>query len=188
MQKFFPPIIIICAPSIIIFHLPICFAAFILVKVLENGKEVEKQIKDVKKDEMVLVHNGKEKRYAKVEDNKLTEGDFEFYEVKAKDLKDPSKTKEVTITPEHVMITFDDKKEIKLVAAKDLKGNEILDTEDGFYQIYEINKKILKNKYTLSVKGGVVFANGIFTSSICSGDNAQYLLPSLEEWKKYQSE
>ena len=58
-----------------------------------------------------------------------------------------------------------------------------------FWFIMEKKKDMLKkNKYTLSVKGGVVFANGIFTSSICSGDNAQYLLPSLEEWKKYQSE
>ena len=185
MQAYLNPAFIFYAPLLYILK---CFFGNTKVKVLENGKEVEKQIKDVKKDEMVLVHNGKEKRYAKVEDNKLTEGDFEFYEVKAKDLKDPSKTKEVTITPEHVMITFDDKKEIKLVAAKDLKGNEILDTEDGFYQIYEINKKILKNKYMLSVKGGCVFANGIFISTICSGDNAKDLKPTLEEWKKLQDE
>ena len=40
----------------------------------------------------------------------------------------------------------------------------------------------------LSVKGGVVFANGIFISTICSGDNARDLKPTLEEWKKLQSQ
>ena len=187
MQTYLNPVMLAYGVIIIVVKI-ICFAGNTLVTVLENGKEVEKEIKDVKKDEMVLVHNGKEKRYAKVEDNKMTEGDFEFYIVKAKDLKDPTKTKEVTITPEHIMITFDEKKEIKLLPAKDLKGNEIIDTEDGFHQIYEISKTKLKNKYMLSVKGGVVFANGIFISTICSGDNARDLKPTLEEWKKYQSE
>ena len=185
MQTYLNPGFILYLPLIIILK---CFTGNTLVKVLENGKEVEKEIKDVKKDEMVLVHNGKEKRYAKVEDNKMTEGDFEFYVVKVQDLKDPSKTKEVTVTPEHVMITFENKNEMKLIVAKDLKGDEIVDTEDGFHQIYEISKKTLKNKYMLTVKGGIVFANGIFISTICSGENARDLKPTLEEWKKLQSE
>ena len=137
MQSYLHPAFIVYKIIIII----ICFAEDTIVKVLENGKDVIKKIKDVKKDEMVLVYNGKEKRYAKVIDNKVTEGDFEFYVIKAKSLKDPSKTKEVKVTPEHIMITFDDKKEIKLVVAKDLKGNELIDTEDGFHQIYEIGKE-----------------------------------------------
>ena len=103
-------------------------------------------------------------------------------------MKNPSKTKEVTVTPEHVMITFENKNEMKLIVAKDLKGDEIVDTEDGFHQIYEISKKTLKNKYMLTVKGGIVFANGIFISTICSGENARDLKPTLEEWKKLQSE
>ena len=187
MQTYLNPVMLSYGIIIIIIKI-ICFAGNTLVKVLENGKEVEKEIKDVKKDEMVLVHNGIEKRYAKVLDNKTKEGEFEFYIVKAKDLKDPSKTKEVTITPEHIMITFDEKKEIKLMAAKDLKGDEIIDTEEGFHQIYEINITKLNNKYMLSVKGGCVFANGIFISTICSGDNARDLKLTLEEWKKLQSE
>ena len=187
-MQIFPPIIIACGPVAIVIHLPLCFEGNTTVKVLENGKEVEKEIKDVKKDEMVLVHNGKEKRYAKVEDNKITEGDFEFYVVKVRDLKDSSKTKEITITPEHNMIILDENKNIKLVSAMDLKDNEIMDSEDGLCQIYEISKKTLKNKYSLSVKGGCVLANGIFTSSICSENNAQLLKPTLKDWKKYHSE
>jgi hypothetical protein len=187
MQSYLNPAFVIYGTIVIIIRI-ICFAGNTLVKVVENGKEIEKEIKDVKKDEMVLVHNGYEKRYAKVLDNKKSEGEFEFFVIKAKNVKDPSKTKEVTITPEHIMITFDDKKEIKLVVAKDLKGDEIIDTEEGFHQIYEIEKKKLKDKYMLSVKGGCVFANGIFISTICSGDNAKDLKPTLEEWKKLQRE
>ena len=42
------------------------------------------------------------------------------------------------VAGEHVMITFDEKKEYKLKLTKQLKGNEIVDTDDGFYKIYEI--------------------------------------------------
>ena len=38
---------------------PFCFSGNTLVKVLENGKEIEKQIKDIRKDDLVLVHSGK---------------------------------------------------------------------------------------------------------------------------------
>ena len=185
-MQIFPPVVIICGGFVIVVHLPICFFGNTKVKVLENGKVIEKEIKDLNIGDMVLVHSGNEKRYAKVLDNQITKGDFEYYEVKVKSLKDPSKTKEVIITPEHIMITLDEKKEIKLVAAKDLKGNEIMDTEDGLYQVFEIGKKTLKNKYSLSVKGGCVLANGIFISSICSGNNAKLLKPTLEEWEKFQ--
>ena len=64
MQTYLNPGFILYFPLFFILR---CFTGNTLVKVLENGKEVEKEIKDVKKDEMVLVHNGKEKRYAKVE-------------------------------------------------------------------------------------------------------------------------
>ena len=186
MQSYLNPVALTYV-IIIVFKI-ICFAGNTLVKVLEDGKEIEKEMKDIKKDDMVLVHNGNEKRYVKVRDIKSTEGEFEFLIVKARDLKDPSKTKEVTITPEHIMITFDEKKEIKLLPAKDLKGNEIIDTEEGFHQIYEISKTKLNGKYQIGVRGGCIFANGIFISTICSGENAQDLKPTLEEWKKLQSE
>ena len=167
---------------------PFCFSGNTLVKVLENGKEIEKQIKDIRKDDLVLVHSGKEKIYNKVLENKLTEGEIEFYLVRVKSLEDPSKLKEISVTPEHLMIVLDEKKEVKTVAAKNLKGDEIMDSEDGLCQVYEISKKTLKNKYTLSVKGGCILANGIFTSSICSGDDAKLLKPTLEEFKKFHLE
>ena len=189
-MQFFPGYIIVCVGAIIVIHLPppFCFAGNTLVKVLENGKEIEKQIKDIRKDDLVLVHSGKEKTYNKVLENKVTEGEIEFYVVRVKSLEDPSKLKEISVTPEHLMIVLDEKKEVKTVAAKNLKGDEIMDSEDGLCQVYEISKKTLKNKYTLSVKGGCILANGIFTSSICSGDDAKLLKPTLEEFKKFHLE
>ena len=181
----FPLPIIIAYKVVIII---VCFADDTLVKILENGKEVIKKVSDIKKDEMALVFEGKDKKYAKVIDNKVTEGDFEFYVIKTKSIKDPNKQKEIKVTGEHVMVTFNDKKEHKLILAKELKGNEIVDTDDGFYKIYEIGKEIRKNKYMLSVKGGAVLANGIFVSTICSDNDAKIIEPTLEEWEKYQNE
>jgi hypothetical protein len=178
------PIIVLYKVVIII----ICFADNTLVKILENGKEVLKKVSEVKKDEMALVFDGKEKKYAKVIDNKVTEGEFEFYIIKVRSINDENKTKELKVTGEHVMITFDEKKEHKLIIAKELKGNEIVDTDDGFYKIYEIGKEIRKNKYMLSVKGGAVLANGIFVSTVCSDNDAKVIKPTLEEWEKYQNE
>jgi hypothetical protein len=39
----------------------------------------------------------------------------------------------------------------------------------------------------LSVKGGVVLANGIFVSTICSDKEAKVIKTTLEEWEKYQN-
>jgi len=52
MQTYLHPVLLAYGTIIIIIKI-ICFAGNTLVKVLENGKEVEKEIKDVKKDEMV---------------------------------------------------------------------------------------------------------------------------------------
>ena len=101
-------------------------------------------------------------------------------------INEPKKTKEIKVTGEHVMITFENNKEIKLFNAQDLKGDEYIDTDDGLYQVYEINKELGEDKYKLIVNGGVVYANGIFISTICSKDQAKIIKPSLEEWKQYQ--
>ena len=48
-MQIFPPIIIACGGVATVIHLPLCFEGNTSVKVLENGKEIEKEIKDVKK-------------------------------------------------------------------------------------------------------------------------------------------
>ena len=57
------------------------------------------------------------KKYAKVLDNKASEGENEFYIIKVKSIKNENKIKELKVTGEHVMITFDEKKEYKLILA-----------------------------------------------------------------------
>ena len=135
---------------------------------------------------MVLVYNGKQKKFAKVLKNIKIEGKHEFYNIKMKSIKNNIKTKEIKVTGEHVMITFNKNKEIKLVNAEDLKGNEFIETDDGLYQIYEINKEINDNKYNLIANGGVVYANGILVSTVWSKEEAKIIKPTMEEWKKFQ--
>ena len=77
---------------------------------------------------MALVYNGKQKRFAKVLKNIKIEGKHEFYNIKMKSIKNNVNTKEIKVTGEHVMITFDKNKEIKLVNAQDLKGSDFIET------------------------------------------------------------
>ena len=181
-----PAIIIVCTVIIKI----ICFANDTIVKILENGKEIIKKMSDVKINDMVLVHNGNEKKFAKVLRNDKIEGEHEFYIIKIRDINNHNKIKELKVTGEHVMITYENKniEEIKLILAKNLEGNEYMETEDGLYEIYDIKKEIRKEKYFLVVKGGVVYANEIFVSTICSEDKAKVMKPSMEEWNKFQKE
>ena len=45
------------------------------------------------------------------------EGKHEFYNIKMKNIKNNIKTKEIKVTGEHVMITFNKNKDIKLINA-----------------------------------------------------------------------
>ena len=166
----------------------ICFSRDTYIVVLWNNKIITKKISQIRKGDMVLAYNGNEKKFAKVLDNIKVEGKHEFYGIKARKINESEKTKEIKVTGEHMMITFDDNNEIKLINAQDLKGNEYIETDDGLYQIYEINKEIDEDKYNLVVNGGVVYANGIFISTICSKEKekAKIIKPTLEEWQNYQ--
>ena len=163
-----------------------CFSDGTRIVVQENNEIVTKEIKEIKKDDKVLVYNGKQKKFAKVLKNIKIEGKHEFYEIKMKNLKNPEKTKEIKVTGEHIMITFNENKEIKLINAQDLKGNEYIETDEGLYQVYEINKEINENKYNLIVNGGVVYANGILISTVCSKEKAKIIKPTMDEWKQFQ--
>ena len=163
-----------------------CFSDGTRIVVQENNEIVTKEIKEIKKDDKVLVYNGKQKKFAKVLKNIKIEGKHEFYEIKMKNLKNPEKTKEIKVTGEHIMITFSENKEIKLINAQDLKGNEYIETDEGLYQVYEINKEINENKYNLIVNGGVVYANGILISTVCSKEKAKIIKPTMDEWKQFQ--
>ena len=177
-----PGLIIICKIVVKIF----CFSIDTNFTIRENNKDIKKQINEVKEGDSILVHMGEEKRYAKVLSNQKVDGKYEFYHIKLKSLKEPEKTKEIKVTGEHIMITFGKKDEINLVHAKNLQVNEFMETDDGLYKIYEITKEIEESKYFLFVKGGVVYANNIFVSTICSDEKAQIIKPTKEEWQKFQ--
>lgn len=162
----------------------LCFSEDTYITVYENNNEVRKKITEVKNDDKVLAYNGKEKKYAKIVKNVKIEGRHEFYVIKMKNVNNSEETKEIKVTGEHVMITFNNDKVMSLVNAQDLKGNELIDTDDGLYQIYEIDKETLDNKYNLVVKGGVVYANGVYVSTICSKDKAKIIETNSEEWDK----
>ena len=133
-----------------------CFADGTRIVVQEDNRIITKNINEIKKDDMVLVYNGKQKRFAKVLKNIKIEGKHEFYNIKMKSIKNNVNTKEIKVTGEHVMITFDK------------------------------NKEINDNKYNLVVNGGVVYANGILVSTVCSKEEAKIIKPTMEEWKKFQ--
>ena len=48
-MQIFPPIIIACGGVVIVIHLPLCFKGNTSVKVLKNGKEIEKRNKGCEK-------------------------------------------------------------------------------------------------------------------------------------------
>lgn len=121
----------------------------------ESDGYVTKKISEIHKGDMVLVYNGKEKRFAKVLDNVKIGGNHEFYKIIMKKINDSEKNEGNRVTCEHIMITFDEDKELKLINAKDLKGNECMDTNDGLYKIYEINKEMGGKKYNSKWRCGV---------------------------------
>ena len=94
-----------------------CYADGTRIVVQENNRIFTKNIHEIKKDDMVLVYNGKQKKFAKVLKNIKIEGKHEFYNIKMKNIKNNIKTKEIKVTGEHVMITFNKNKDIKLINA-----------------------------------------------------------------------
>ena len=114
-----------------------CFEENTIIKVLENNKEISKPIK-------------------KYED------DFEFYEIKAK-LGDKVKT--IVVTGNHIMICYDkNMSQARYMTAENVTKNDYFYTVDGLYQIYEINIKTKKNKYSLGVEEGAIMASDILVT------------------------
>ena len=52
--------------------------------VLEKNEECKKSVCEIRKGDLVLTFDGKEKVFSKVIENKLNEGIFEFYEIQLK--------------------------------------------------------------------------------------------------------
>lgn len=182
------PFIILCLPlSIIVIIKPLCFHRRTKVKVLEGGKIVEKDIKDVKSGDMVLSQHGDKVKMVKVDRNEEVEGEFDFFVFKLKSSE--GKSKELSVTENHIMIVYDENGEnMRLAKAKDIKQGEHFWTEDGLMEISEIQHEKDDKKYNLVVEQGTIYASGVFVSSLCVDNlkDLKVLDPSTKEFKSYE--
>merc|ERR1711971_446562 len=75
--------------------------------------------------------------------------------------------KHITVTSPHLMITKSDK-EMKMVAAKDLRLLDEMAFDDGSYsEIEKIEDVVLAVKVNIETSTGLLFANGLLTSGMC---------------------
>ena len=138
-----------------------CFSTNTKMIVLEKNEECKKSVSEIRKGDLVLTFDGKEKVFSKVIENKLNEGIFEFYEIQ---LKNGSN---ISVTGNHTMIVFDkDAKEIKFKFACELKVGDLLRTKDGLHEIMKINNEMKYNSYQISTEKGTVLANDVLVSTI----------------------
>ena len=143
------------------FSTPMCFSTNTKMIVLDNDKECIKIASEIRKGDLVLTFDGKEKVFTKVMDTKKNEGIFEFYEMKLKNGKN------ISVTGNHTMIVFDkNTKEIKFKYACELKEGDLLRTNDGLFEIMKINNEMMYNSYEISTEKGTVLANDVLVSTI----------------------
>ena len=136
-----------------------CFATNTQMIVLVNNEECKKSVDEIKKGDLVLTFDGKNKIFSKVIENKKNEGIFEFYEIQLKDGKN------ISVTGNHTMIVFDNNT-IKFKYACELKEGDLLRTNDGLHEISKINNEMMYNSYKISTEKGTVLANDVLVSTI----------------------
>jgi hypothetical protein len=154
-----------------------CFEENTSIKVLENNKEINKPISEIKLNDLVLTYENGNKKYTKVNFFKKYEDNFEFYEIKAK-LGDKVKT--IVVTGNHIMICYDkNMSEARYLTAEKVTKDDYFYTVDGLYQIYEINVKTKRNKYSLGVEEGAIIASDILVT--CFNYNDVNKSTSIEE-------
>jgi len=159
-----------------------CFSRNTKIIVNENNKIIEKNIYEIKKDDLILTLVNGEKKFTKVKYTKEYDEEFEFYEFKC--MKD-GKMKSITVTGNHIMIVYNNNNEMKYKTADKIVKNEYFDTTDGLYQIIEINIYNKKYKYALGVDEGKIIADDILVSCLNMNDVTKNL--SVEDMVlKYQ--
>jgi hypothetical protein len=144
--------------------LPFCFSPDTKMTILENNQEYKKNVSEIKIGDFAQTFNGKEKIYTKIIENTKNKGVFEFYEIKVKD--ENLNIKKITVTGNHTMIVFGNDKEIKFKFACELKIGDLLRTNNGLFEIYEINHEMKYDSYKLLSEKGTILANDILVSTI----------------------
>lgn len=167
-----------------------CFHRGTLVKVLENGKIVLKKIEKIKEGDLILKSNGTSPEFAKVQKVEIGEEDCDFLKFKLKQTTGVRKTKEISVTEPHIMITFDKEgNNMRLLQARDLKLGDYMFTEDGISQIIKIENEKDNIKYNLVVEDGTMFANGVYVTSLCVENlkNIRIKNPITKRFNNYQT-
>ena len=154
-----------------------CFHKLTMINVLDTDKIIQRKVSKIKNGDKVLTYDGNKPILTKVVKIKENKGLFEFDEFKCRNRE--SKIKNIIVTGNHTMIIYSkNKNEIELKCANQVKINDLFRTSDGMYEIFEINKKIMKNSYELRVEKGTILANDILVSTLYLKDN--------ENVKEYQ--
>ena len=158
-----------------------CFSNDTEIKVIENGKTINKKIENVEENDIVLTYDlNKKEILTFVIRNEKSEGNFDFVLIEAGN-------KKLKVTKDHIMIILENNL-LKIKKAEELKINDEILTEEGILKIKNISNFQLDTKYTLITEAGTVLANGIFVSIACDNDlkelKSNELKELLSNWKK----
>ena len=139
-----------------------CFEENTIIKVLENNKQIDKKISEIKLNDLVLTYQNGNLKYSKVNYFEKYEDEYKFYEIK---IKSKNKTKRIMVTGNHIMTCYnEDMTNARYVTAENVKINDYFNTINGLYKVYEIKEKSKKNKYALGVEEGVILASDILVT------------------------
>ena len=142
-----------------------CFHSNTQVQLLEKGKIINKRISDIRKGDLVLTYDGKNKIFSKVTKNLENKGSFEFFTIKCKDKN--LNIKMISVTGNHTMIVYQKKKhEIAFRYANQIQIGDLFITPDGLFEVNEIKKEMMNNSYEMRVENGTVLANDILVSTL----------------------
>ena len=143
-----------------------CFSPDTSFIVFKNEKEIKKNISEIKEGDFVLTLEGNHKIYTKVLENKLIDSSCPSYRFLLKDPQNDNKTKNISVTGNHLMIVFRQNNQISIVQAGRLKIGEILRTDEGMYVISDINRYKGEKSYQFITESGTALADGILTTTI----------------------
>ena len=146
------------------------------------------KIAEIKEGDLVLTYDKPNTKFVKVKKLEQKEGDFDFLKFKLKSVDDEEKSKEISVTEQHIMITLNKEgTESTLIQAKDVKVGQFFWTEDGMFVVAEIEREKGNIKYNLSVEDGAVFADGVYVSSVCIDElnHVKAINPATKEVKYY---
>lgn len=161
---------------------PACLSEEMKISVYENQKIIEKNITEIKRNDLILTYKDEKPTFTKVISNIKTEGEFEFIEFK---LSQGEKERKITVTDNHSMIVFR-KKGKYILYAKNVEKGDYFKADDGLYEVKQISKMTLQNKYTLTTEEGTALTSGIFVSTICESEIKENISfeEAISKWRK----